>query len=139
MRDYLNTLNGERFQKLLVGRETTAVQTMIPKFEVSCGIELSEVLKGMGIPLAFDADLADLSGIGTADGNLYINRVLHKSFISLTEQGTKAGAATAVEINTKGIHMVQKEVLLNRPFIYFLIDCETNLPFFAGTFEQIQP
>lgn len=137
--EYLEGLDGTRFLKILEGAQQISVRAMIPKFEVSCSSELSDVLSGMGMELAFDEDLADFSNLGTADGNLYINRVLHKTYISLTEQGTRAGAATGVEMGLKGIHMTEKEVLLNRPFVYFLIDCETNLPFFAGTLEQINP
>lgn len=137
LNDYLASLDGESFRNLLDSREETTVRTLIPKFEISCGLELSKTLSDMGMPLAFDPELADLSGLGTADGNLFINRVLQKTYIALTEQGTIAGAGTAVEVNTRGVHMVQKEVLLNRPFVFFLIDCETNLPFFAGTVEQL--
>ena len=85
------------------------------------------------MPLAFDPDRAELSGIGSAKGNLYINRVLHRSFISVGEQGTRAGAATAVEVNGKGaMPMEPKEIILDRPFVYMLIDVETGVPFFVG-------
>ena len=30
-----------------------------------------------------------------------------------------------------------KEVVLDRPFVYMLIDCETNLPFFIGTMMNV--
>ena len=112
---------------------------MLPKFHVSWKAELSAVLRQLGMTLAFDPEHADLSALGTADGNLYISRVLHQTDLSLTEKGTKASAATSVEISVKGVHFVEKEVLLNRPFVYFLIDCETGIPFFAGTLEKINP
>jgi serine protease inhibitor len=59
--------------------------------------------------------------------------------ISVTEQGTKAGAATAVEMVAEGAAEIQeyREVVLDRPFIYMLIDCETNLPFFIGTMMDV--
>lgn len=134
---YLKTLDGLHFLKLMDSAREVSVRTMIPKFESSSSSELSDVLRGMGIKLAFDQDQADLSGLGEAEGNLYISRVLHKTYLSLTEQGTRAGAASAVEIGLKGIHPSEKEVLLNRPFVYCLVDCETSLPFFVGTLEQI--
>ena len=31
-----------------------------------------------------------------------------------------------------------KEVVLDRPFVYMLIDCETNLPFFIGTMMDVE-
>ena len=49
------------------------------------------------------------------------------------EQGTRAGGATAVEVNGKGaMPMEPKEIILDRPFVYMLIDVETGVPFFVG-------
>ena len=64
----------------------------------------------------------------------YISRVLHKTFISVGEKGTKTGAATVVEANCgSAMPREPKEVYLDRPFVYMLIDCENNIPFFIGT------
>jgi len=30
-----------------------------------------------------------------------------------------------------------KRVFLNRPFVYFLVDCETGVPVFAGTLTNV--
>ena len=109
----------------------------MPRFESSFCANLADALREMGMTLAFDPDRADLSGIGSAKGNLYISRVLHKSFISVGEQGTRAGAATAVEIMTKGVFAPNpKEIVLNRPFVYMLVDLETGVPFFIGTLQD---
>ena len=96
----------------------------------------------MGMTNAFDPGLADFSGLGTStDGNIYINRVLHKTYIAVDEQGTKAGAATAVELMTEAAMIdsaERKTVYLNRPFIYMLIDSEAKLPVFMGTVMDIK-
>ena len=61
----------------------------IPKFETAFDAEMSAVLKTMGMTDAFDSSLADFSKMAThTDGNIYISRVLHKTFISVAEQGT---------------------------------------------------
>ena len=103
---------------------------------------MSKILKTMGITDAFDGARADFSGIGSStEGNLYISRILHKAFIAVDEKGTKAGAATvvAVEATSALIDPVEiKTVYLDRPFLYMLIDCETNLPVFIGTVMDIE-
>ena len=111
------------------------------KFETEYSIELSDTLKSMGMELPFDGDHAEFSGIGTSRiGNLYIGRVLHKTYISVAEDGTRAGAATAVEVAEESAMIEEpKHVTLDRPFIYLLIDCETNLPFFIGTMLDPEP
>ena len=60
--------------------------------------------------------------------------MLHKTYIAVDEKGTKAGAVTAVEM-AEGSAMEPQEtrtVVLDRPFVYLIIDCETNLPIFMG-------
>ena len=140
--EYVDSLTGEHLRELLNNTQDVTVFASIPKFETEYDAEMSEVLQEMGMADAFDYHVADFSRLGTyqADGkNICINRVLHKTYISVTEQGTRAGAATAVEMVAEGaMEIVEfKEVVLDRPFIYMLIDCETNLPFFIGTMMNV--
>ena len=139
---YVDSLTGEHLRELLNNPLDVTVFASIPKFETEYDIEMSEVLQEMGMTDAFDWRVADFSRLGTynVDGmNICISRVLHKTFISVSEQGTRAGAATAVEMVAEGaMEIVEfKEVVLNRPFVYMLIDCETNLPFFIGTMMNV--
>ena len=134
--EYAATLTGEKLLELLSNPKQCIVNAGIPKFQMSYGVEMSNLLKSMGMEDAFRRDKADFSRLGqSSDGNLVINRVLHKSFIALDEKGTKAGAATSVEVNAPtSLAPVEKEtVILDRPFVYLLIDFRTNLPFFMGT------
>ena len=139
---YVDSLTGEHLRELLNNPQDVTVFASIPKFETEYDIEMSEVLQEMGMTDAFDWRVADFSRLGTynVDGmNICISRVLHKTFISVSEQGTRAGAATAVEMVAEGaMEIVEfKEVVLDRPFVYMLIDCETNLPFFFGTMMNV--
>ena len=139
---YVDSLTGEHLRELLNNPQDVTVFASIPKFETEYGIEMSEVLQKMGMTDAFDWRVADFSRLGTydVDGmNIFINRVLHKTFISVSEQGTRAGAATVVEMapGSAAPEIEYKEVILDRPFVYMLIDCETNLPFFIGTMMNV--
>ena len=134
--DYIASLTGESVNALLTNPQHTTVYTAIPKFETEYSVEMSEILKDMGMPKAFDPNNAEFEGLGTSSaGNIFISRVLHKTFISVGEKGTKAGAATVVEMADGAAAEPQepKEIYLNRPFVYMLIDCENNIPFFIGT------
>ncbi|WP_294096745.1 serpin family protein [Proteiniclasticum sp.] len=131
---YLSDLTPDKLREILENPIETSVQTMMPKFTTEYSVEMSDILKSMGMEHAFDEDLADLSGLGSAGGNLYINRVLHKAKIEVHERGTKAGAATAVEINEKSAAIdPPKTVFLDRPFFYIVFDTESYLPLFLGT------
>lgn len=141
LEEYLAGLDGATLLQTIQNEDDTIVETALPKFESETDIELSEVLEKMGMPLAFDEDLADFSRMGSCvDGlNICINRVLHKTHIKVDELGTKAGAATVVEMTAEGCAEVQeiKTVILNRPFLYAIIENETGLPVFIGTVDQL--
>ena len=130
------SLEGEELTALLAQPQSVPVKTAIPKFQGESSLKLNEILANMGMGDAFDQERANLTGLGTSSrGNVYINKVLHKTFISVSEEGTRAGAATMVEANDRamGVMVDQKEVILDRPFIYMIVDTETNLPIFMGT------
>ena len=139
--ELIANLDGNKLHEILANGRYIEVISAIPKFETSFDIEMSDVLKGMGMIDAFDAGKADFTAMGTSEiNNIFISRVIHKTFISVAEQGTKAGAATLVEM-TEGCALPEeepKEVILNRPFVYMLVDCETWTPFFIGTLMHVK-
>ena len=133
--DYLSMLDGEELQAVLNDPVRGAeVHTSMPKFAVEYDVEMSSVLKNMGMVDAFDSSSADFSRLGqSARGNIFINRVIHKTFIEVGELGTRAGASTVVEMFPESAPMLVKQVDLDRPFIYMIIDWENKVPFFIGT------
>ena len=134
---YLASLTGERLRDLLTHPQDTLVQTAIPKFTAETTAGLNEALAAMGMEDAFVPGLADFSAMGTSpDGPLYISRVLHKTHLTLDERGTRAGAATAVEMDA-GSDERPLSVYLTRPFLYVLMDCEAGLPLFLGTMRDL--
>ncbi len=138
--DYVASLTGEKISKLLTERKKgVEVITKTPKFETEYSSLLNGTLFDMGIKKAFDGELADFSKLGRSEnGNIYINRVIHKTYISVNESGTKAGAATVVEMLNEGACPADMYfVTLDHPFVYMLIDCENDLPLFIGTLTNI--
>ena len=135
VQEYVQGLTGEHLQNLLDNPTSITVNAAIPKFETGYDVQMSEILKAMGMPDAFDSSLADFSKMAKhTDGNIYISRVLHKTFISVAEQGTKAGAATVIEAAAESaMEMEVKRVTLDRPFLYMILDTKTNTPIFIGT------
>lgn len=133
--DFVDFLTGEQLHDLLANPETVEVRAAIPKFESTYETNLCDTLEALGMTDAFDGQLADFSGIGSStEGNLPISQVLHKTRIAVDEKGTKAGAATAVVEAPSD----PKEVLLDRPFLYLLIDCREQLPVFIGTVTTLE-
>lgn len=138
---YLDSLTGEKLAALFSGVETAHVETAIPKFTYEYSASLKEVLASMGLTDAFTYD-ADLTGIGTSpNGDLYVDNVLHKTFIEVAEEGTKAAAVTAVVVNTESAEMPHpdtKYVIADRPFVYAIIDNESGVPLFLGAVFDVE-
>ena len=139
--EYVSSLDGSSLAAMLANAESRTVETAIPKFESEYTVEMSEILEAMGMPSAFDDKRAEFDGIGEwSEGPIYISEVLHKTYIQVGERGTKAGAVTSVRLDgaTSADPSEIKRVYLDRPFVYMVIDCETNTPFFIGIVMDVQ-
>lgn len=140
LEDYINGLTADGLYDMISGAEYYKTVTRLPKFKYDYDTELSAQLKQLGMTSAFDMYAADFSRLGTPDrpeDNIYIGRVLHKTFIAVDELGTKAGAATVVEMLNGSAAPAEEEeikyVILDRPFLFMIIDRENNIPIFIGT------
>ncbi len=134
--DLANRLDGAQLRALLDNAQQTTVHAALPKFSVEYDCNMNDILQQMGLTNAFNPALADFSGI--ADYPLFINQVLHKTRLVVDEKGTKAGAATAVGPEAGYMTKEIQEVYLDRPFIYLLIDCQTQQPLFIGTVMELE-
>lgn len=135
---FLQELDGRTLLETIQNERDIMIETGLPKFTGETFLDLAEVLRALGMPLAFDGEKADFSGMGTCtSGNrLCISRVLHKTYIDVDELGTKAGAATVVEAVECSAAELPKQIILNRPFLYAIVEQETGIPVFIGTMEN---
>ena len=118
------------------------VSAGLPKFSLDYQTTLNDQLVAMGVRDAFDPNLANFSRMATLkDGNLAISAVLQKTFIDVNEAGTKAAAVTAIgEAGSTAMpdEPEVREVILDRPFVYFIIDNMTLTPLFAGVLTHME-
>ncbi|WP_425801298.1 serpin family protein [Desulfitobacterium sp. Sab5] len=121
----------------LAQKSNTPVQLALPKFGVSYEDSLVNELKHMGMEIAFDRYKADFSQMNEQHAkDLFISKVLQKTFLMVDEKGTEAAAATSVEMKTRGIPMSDKKLTFDRPFLYGIMDVKTGLPLFVGIMEN---
>ena len=104
------------------------------------GDMLSAVLRALGMTDAFDPDSADFTGMGRSDtGRLYINTVMHSTYIELNAHGTRAAAVSIVGGGDGAdAPMETRSVILDRPYLYMIVDTEYNLPLFIGAVTGAQ-
>ena len=142
--EYIAGLTGEKLQNLFSTKEYCEVNTKLPKFEFDYELNMNKTLADLGMPTAFSAGEADFTGLNDLeDMPTWIGKVIHKTHIDLSESGTKAAAVTAVVMEA-GCAIdpdkpEPKEVTLDRPFLFMIVDNTTELPIFIGTVKDIQP
>jgi serpin B len=130
----LDSLDGDWRTRLDPGdTEARAVRLSLPKWTARRSIKLREALEDFGMKRAF-AGGADFSGIdGT--GRLLVDAVVHEGFVEVSEEGTKAAAATAVLMKRKSFQRREEALVIkaDRPFAWAIVDNITGVVLFAGT------
>ena len=124
-------VDGAMFNEALANLAPADVTLRMPKFEFESPFNLSDALIDMGMPLAFDENRADFSGM-TDQQDLYIGNVIHKAFVAVDEKGTEAAVATAVVMEGATAMMPENVLTINRPFLFFIRDVETGQILFIG-------
>ncbi|XP_035300719.1 serpin B4 isoform X1 [Cricetulus griseus] len=102
----------------------------LPRFKVEEKYDLTAPLEHMGMVDAFNPQKADFSGMSGSQG-LSVTKVLHKSFVEVTEEGTEAAAATGVEVSLTSA--LRNEVITcDHPYLFFIKHRKFNTIFFLG-------
>ncbi len=140
--EYLADMTGESYREFYDTRTGAyKVHTMMPKFTYEYELTMNGALRTLGVTDAFDEALADFSGIAEpVNGNLYIDQVLHKTFIEVGQYETRAAAVTGIMFAATSMPIEEeyREVYLNRPFIYAIVEVETGTPLFIGTLQTVE-
>ena len=142
-REFEDSLDAGLAERIIANLGFRHVTLDLPKFEFESQFRLSEALKSMGMPDAFDKVSSDFSGMDGRSclagdpGCLYIREVVHKAFVSVDEAGTEAAAATAVVMQTESAPQNPVAVTVDRPFIFLIRDRETAAILFVGRVERI--
>ena len=141
--ELLEELDGSALRSLLTPVEGIVAEIGLPQFTTSYEAELSDALQALGITNAFDPELADFSRMGRGEeGPLFISDVLQKTFIDVNEEGTRAAAATVITTGDGAAapeepHAI-REVILDRPFVYLIVDLCADMPIFIGVVVDIE-
>ena len=132
----ISELNANNWNKWMKSFSNEACVVSMPRFKFSFDIKMKEILKEMGMVKAFDAFKADFSGISKAQ--LYIDQVIHKTYIDVNETGTEAAAATAITFFTtaSGAPDTRKYFNVDRPFIFAISEKTTGSILFIGEIRK---
>lgn len=123
-----------RFSAMMRPEDVAVVE--LPRFKMSCRANLNAPLSRLGLASIF-ARNADFSGM-FREGSGHVDKVCHQAVVEVDEQGTTAAAATSVSMS-KDLPMKRPiRFIVNRPFIFLIVDRPTMAIVFAGRMEMPQ-
>ncbi|XP_043305953.1 serpin B6-like [Cervus canadensis] len=108
------------------------VEVFLPRFTLEESYDMEGVLRDLGMTDAFDAALADFTGLSYGL-DLHLSKVMHKSFVEVTEEGTEAAAATRAGPVMRCLRIVPR-FCADRPFLFFIQHGKTGAILFCGRF-----
>jgi serine protease inhibitor len=132
LENILNQQNISQWIHELMKKSFNPVKVQLPKFTSTLEFELSTILSDMGMPSAF-GDGADFSGIFEKK-DVFINRVVHKTYIDINEEGTEAAAVTEEEF-TLGGPVREPQIIkfyADHPFVFLVLDNKSGSILFVG-------
>lgn len=125
----VDRLTAANWEAWIGGLTTGSMSVYLPKFTLEYKIKLNEVLDALGMGEAFQPGVADFSGMCCEPGDLYIDEVLHKTFVDVNEEGTEAAAVTSVGV---GVTSAPPSFVVDRPFVFVIRERFSGTILFMG-------
>ena len=115
----------------------TSVSVTLPRFTLAPprSLALRPILEALGMRRAFDADVADFSGMAQPElgTRLVIANVYHKAFVKVDEEGAEAAAVTGPR---GAAASPTPEFRADHPFLFLIVDARSGLVLFIGRVDD---
>merc|ERR1712029_654304 len=113
--------------RILKDMKEKVMSVSLPKFTVGYKSQLRDTLINLGMTHVFEN--ADFSRI--AQEYLEANAFLHEAKVEVYEAGSEASGVTGISLGIRS-GVSAKEFNANRPFVFMIIDKESEVPLFVG-------
>ena len=127
---------GSHLEKAAENMNRSYVALSLPKFRTEFSTSLNDMMKSLGVQTAFMEKQADFSPM-IGEKLLFIDSVLHKTYIDVDENGTEAAAVTAIGMVGTGAYIPDPEPIefkADHPFTYFIRDDASGEILFLGQY-----
>jgi serpin B len=131
-------LSADVFDGVMKGLQAERVVLTLPRFKAETKYTLNDPLIALGMKDAFNERRADFTAMHSSPETLYIQKVLHKAFVEVNEEGTEAAAATGVVMVARAAPVPERPKVFraDRPFLFLIRHVPTNTVLFLGRFEK---
>ena len=104
----------------------------MPPFKITSAPDAKQAVAQLGVVDLFSDGVADLTDIAGAPGSLFVGSFVHQATISVDEYGTEAAAATGMGMMASGAPAPAPELVIDRPFLFWISENSTGAPLFLG-------
>ncbi|XP_017768664.1 PREDICTED: serpin B4-like isoform X2 [Nicrophorus vespilloides] len=132
----LKRLTLERFKSIVDENSSLSartVQVSVPKFSLEHTIQMVPILEALGVGNLFTSS-SDFSTL--TNSNVSLGDAFHKAKIEVTEEGTKAAAATVLFTFRSSRPAEPAQFNCNHPFVYVIYDKVEKALLFTGVFRR---
>ncbi len=125
--DINEDMNIENLNEWTNALQEAEIKLHMPKFKFEYESLLNDVLKETGLGVAF-TDKAEFPLMVGESDDLYLSRVIHKTFVDVNEKGTEAAAVTAVEVGvtSAGPDTSVISFIVDKPFLFVIREKTSN-------------
>ncbi len=130
--DFYQQITPENWQNWMQKFRLLSGSIALPKLQVEYEISLTEILANMGMEVAFDPANANFTAIRDREPQVFLDRIQHKTFLEVNEEGTEAAGATSVRVGTTSVAVDTFDMEVNRPFFLAIRDNRSGTILFMG-------
>ena len=135
-----NCLSNAFFDEVVHSLDMTDCKIYLPKYRMQQTYHLAMTLKKLGLERAMSPS-AEFTKIARNVESFFIDNVIHKTVMEVSEEKTKAAAVTVFNLRgtmywrDKEKHQVEPKIFrVDRPFIYMIINNQTKAIMFMGRY-----
>ena len=110
------------------------VKLSVPKFEVEYSDSFKDELVDLGLSKTFSSEFGSI----LENEPLFVDDILHKTYIRIDEEGTEAAAATAAIFLGIGMPERPAEFVADKPFYFVIRDNENGEILFMGRYAYAE-
>lgn len=132
LRSLIEKLQAEDLKKAKSLAQQRELRVTLPKFQVDETSRSEAMLKSIGLKKLFAREESDLSLL-SVDNDLHVDEVVQFVSVRVDESGSSENALTASDSQARTSGTPELESIeVNRPFLYFVMDCEEEFVIAAG-------
>lgn len=126
---WIEGLTGEDLAMMQAGLREQEVDVLLPRFTLETKQYLKDPLIALGVEKAFEPGVANFGRMSARGEELFIGDVLQNVRLEVDERGTKAAAATVIDMRTTSLG---PSLQADRPFFVMIREKQSGVILFAA-------